>query len=239
MQAESAENNTWQSAWFDSVRSIAEPMWRGVEEKYTVEKVRLTDTAEECAALEAMLEESKPPLPAGTDGLHYLLSTPFRYFSPTPTRFRSSGEKGIWYGASSLRTACAELAYWRMRFVKDSAGLAKDKDGLRTTHVFYEAMVSGRAVDLMSAPWITQREVWVHPSDYTGTQALAAAARQHDCEWIRYESVRDPGSHCAAVLEPAVFTGVQPLQSVNCVCKASRDRVLFFPAGGDPMSWDY
>ena len=42
--------------------------------------MRLVDSLEEQAVLESILEQSKPALAAeGTQALHYLLATPFRY----------------------------------------------------------------------------------------------------------------------------------------------------------------
>lgn len=43
--------------------------------------------------------------------------------------------------------------------------------------------------------------MWTHGSHYTATQAVAADARVHGIEWIRYEPVLSPGALCAAVLE--------------------------------------
>ena len=57
-------------------RLYAHPLWRVVEAQHTASTKRLTDSLEEQALLEAVLEESKPPLPAAVRRLHYLLATP-------------------------------------------------------------------------------------------------------------------------------------------------------------------
>ena len=77
----------------------------------------LVDTLAEQHLLEDLLERAKPPLPDETAGLHYLLATPFRY-PPTDrgSRFRRPSDPGVFYGADAVRTACAELGYWRWRF---------------------------------------------------------------------------------------------------------------------------
>ena len=110
------------------------------------------------------------------------------------TRSASAGEGGIWYGGDSLETACAEVAYWRDRFIIQSAGLAKDDSELVTRHTFFRAVADGVAIDLTSEPWSVRGETWTHPTDYTGTQALAGEARSRGIEWIRYASVRSPGA---------------------------------------------
>ena len=57
------------------------PTWRVVEAQHVVSTGKLVDAPEEQAALEMLIDSSKPPIPAAEEfaGLHYLLSTPFRY----------------------------------------------------------------------------------------------------------------------------------------------------------------
>ena len=65
----------------------------------------------------------KPPVPAGARTLHYLLFTPFRYPPPPGgSRFRGPNDPGVFYGADEVRTACAELGYWRWRHLLRLAG---------------------------------------------------------------------------------------------------------------------
>ena len=191
----------WQDAWFASgIKPASGALWRGVEAQHRVATMHLVDTLDEQAELERILEASKPPLPPAFAGLHHLLNTPFRYHSPHPSRFRRPGEAGLWYGAHELHTACAEVGYWRWRFLMDSAGL---RDGeLVTEHTFFQAQVQGAAIDLTRAPWKASALHWQHPSDYNACQALGAAARTHGVQWMRYASVRMQGGLCGAVLAP-------------------------------------
>ncbi len=181
--------------------------WRAVEAQHVVATMRLVDTLDEQSVLEQILEASKPPLPPTAAGKHFLLSTPFRYRSPYPSRFRPAHAAGIWYGAASVATACAETAYWRWRFVMDSNGL-RDAE-LLTEHTVFAAQVAGIGVDLMIVPWSRSRKLWTHPNDYSATQSLAVAARSRGLQVLRYESARDPGGACCAVLD------VQALQNVD------------------------
>src|SRR2546430_15000299 len=84
--------------------------------------MRLADSLEEQAALELLLEASKPPLPPAVRRLHYLLATPFRYRPHLGSRFRAAFDAGVWYGAEALRTALAEKSYWRPSFLVGSSG---------------------------------------------------------------------------------------------------------------------
>jgi hypothetical protein len=157
-----------------------------------------------------MLETSKPPLPPQASGLHYLLAAPFRYVPQTGSRFRAVNSPGIWYGADDAYCACAEIAYWRQRFLLDSVGLMKQS--ISTEHSMYEAMVQGRALDLLSHPWVLAQALWMHPSDYAETQKLGTLVRDSQTEvtWIRYASVRATDHVCAAVFDPCSLTMVTP-----------------------------
>ncbi len=216
----------WRKAWFDhAIDDLTMPAWRGVEAQHIVATMRLVDTPAEQDVLEQILEKSKPALPESSTPKHYLLATPFRYRPAHESRFRRARTLGIWYGADSLQTACAEVAYWRWRFVMDSAGLIQQD--LLTQHSFFQAQVQGRAIDLSSPPWLKSRRAWTHPNDYTHTQAVADAARDHAVQWIRYESVRAPGNLCAAVLDvDALRPGNLAKSQQTWACKANRSSVM-------------
>jgi hypothetical protein len=173
-----------------------------------------------------MLETSKPPLPPQAIGSHYLLAAPFRYVPQTGSRFRAVNSPGIWYGADDAYCACAEVAYWRQRFLLDSAGLMKQT--LSTEHSMYEASVQGRALDLLSHPWVLAQALWMHPSDYAQTQKLATLVRDSQTEvtWIRYASVRATDHVCAAVFDPHSLTMVTPEgRYEQWHCHTTADRV--------------
>jgi RES domain len=184
-------------------RRAQRKLWRAVETQHIASTLRLVDDAEEQTVLEAVLEASKPPLPADAQGLHYLLTTPFRYSSPIGSRFRAAADAGVWYGAEKERTACAELGFWRWRFLLDSPALTELGPSPQTV---FRAGIDARMIDLCAPPFKRSRADWTHPSNYQPTQAFARLAREANVEAIRYESVRDP-EHAAAVavLTPRCF----------------------------------
>src|SRR5438046_2015508 len=137
---------------------------------------RLVDSNAERAALEDILEASQPRAPASTAGLDYLLATPFR--CPPwgrGSRFRSAADPGVFYAADERRTACAELGYWRWRFVPDRSGLT----GLGpAAHTLFQVRLRGSAIDLRRKPFSRDSKKWTDPDNYGATQALAAVARK-------------------------------------------------------------
>jgi hypothetical protein len=172
--------------------------------------MNLVDTLEEQALLEDLLEGSKPPLPHYIEGLHYLLATPFRYppRAPHGSRFRSSADPGVFYGSGSVRTACAELGYWRWRFLKDAVDLQKLDP---VPHTAFSVGIDTIGLDLRMPPFDVEVSAWLHPTDYAATQALARAAREAALGAIVYPSVRDNDpAWCVALLTPKAFSSANP-----------------------------
>lgn len=218
----------WDRGWVvDQTTPLAMALFRMVETQHIAATMRLVDSADEQYLLEQMLETSKPPLPEAAVGMHFLLAAPFRYFPQTGSRFRAVNAPGVWYGADDPHCACSEMAYWRQRFLLDSAGLLQKE--LNTEHSMYQARVSGLAIDLLSQPWVQAESVWMHPSNYKETQELGQLARQAGhVAWIRYRSVRAHGHTCAAVFDPSALSMVTPdMQYEQWHCHTSKDRVTF------------
>jgi hypothetical protein len=189
--------------------------WRAVEAQHVVSTLRLTaNDPSRQDLLERILEESKPPLPPATQGLHYLLATPFRYPpSQHGSRFRAWPDLGVLYAAATRQTACAELGYWRWRFVRDSSGLKGISAAAQT---LFQLGASGQGIELTQAPLQAWEAQWIHASDYAATQQLARQARQLRVQWIGYQSVRDPAQGlCYALLDPQALKPKKPLAQEN------------------------
>ena len=219
-------SNTWTPRAVESESHRAQRrLWRAVEAQHIASTLRLVAGVEEQLLLERLLDASKPPLPADARGLHYLLATPFRYVSPVGSRFRAPANSGIWYGAEAQRTACAELGFWRWRFLIDSPALDTLEPSAQTV---FRAGIDGRLVDLTEAPFRRARAQWTHAEDYGPTQAFAQAARDANVDAIRYESVRDPGHGAAvAVLRPSCFKPRKPLQQQTWFLSVRRSVVTW------------
>ncbi len=89
------------------------------------------------------------------------------------------------------------------------------------------AGIDGRLVDLTQAPFKKSRAQWMHPQDYSATQAFARVAREANVDAIRYESVRDPEHGAAvAVLRPC-FKPHRPLEQHTWLLSVRRPSVIW------------
>jgi hypothetical protein len=203
-------------------------LWRAVEAQHVASTRVLVDTLEEQAELERLLDAAKPAV-ARPAKLHWLLYTPFRYPPlPSGSRFRAPGDPGVWYGAGEVRTACAELGYWRWRFLLASPALTTL--AARPQSVF-RARLRGDSIDLRAPPFAASRATWTDPGDYAGCQALARVARAAGIAIIRYQSVRDPQhGGCGAVLAVEAFAAPEPTELQTWLLEVSRDRVTWTSA---------
>lgn len=219
--------NTWTlTAVASEVRQIEIQIWRAVESQHQISTRSITDTAAEQDSLEQIVEEVKPPLPSEGEGLHFLLSTPFRYLSPIGTRFRGPLDPGVFYGADEVRAACAELGYWQWRFLVESPQLTSID--WRPRFIF-AAQVSTGMVDLRLSPFKRDRKIWMAKNSYAGTQDFARICRSAGVGGILYQSVRDPEAGCcAAILTPKAFKGPpDQTKGQNWLVYISRNEVVW------------
>lgn len=197
--------------------------------------MKIVDSQDEQNLLETLLEESKPAQPITVETLDYLLVTPFRY-DPLRggSRFRSVTDPGVFYGAESVRTASAELSYWRWKFLKDAVDLEKLEP---VAHTAFRADVNTLAADLRKPPFSANVEAWSHPVDYSATQAFARVAREANIGGIVYQSVRDPQpAWCMALLTPQAFSKPKPHPKVQTWWLAVyQDKVIWRRGNGSMM----
>ena len=195
-------------------RAHAGPGWRLVEAQHRVSTLKLVDSLAEQAALEAILEATKPPLPPECRALDYLLATPFRYRPyPQGSRFRRAGlTPGVWYGAEGVETAVAEMAFYRLLFHAESPDTPFPDDAAEYT-AFAALLSVPLALDLTRGALLAGDAGWTHLTDYAACQALADMARAAGAGLIRYRSVRDPaGGANLAVLTCTAFAAPHPVE---------------------------
>jgi hypothetical protein len=204
---------TWTpDALSSEVRPYARNIWRVVEAQHRSSTMRITDTLEEQAILESLIEEVKPLVPPECRDLHYLLYTPFRY-APYPhgSRFRRARQReGAFYASERVETAIAETAFYRLLFYSEAP--AARLPARPTEHTaFRAAAATERLIDLTAPPLDRDAALWRHPVDYRPCQELADAARAARMEAIRYASVRDPEQEAnVALLSPEAFAANAP-----------------------------
>ena len=202
--------------------------WRVVEGQHILSTRALVDSAAEHDLLEALLDDSKPPLPKGKEfaGLHHLLFTPFRY-PPLRhgSRFGGRHQRSLWYGAEALETAQAEHAYYRLVFFAGTAA-ALLPNTLAVT-AFRAGVETARAIDLTRAPFETFRARLASPTSYDEAQRLGGEMRADGIEAVRYHSARCPrGGVGVGLFTPAAFASKSPLrpaQNWQCTVTAQQD----------------
>lgn len=168
--------------------------------------MKLVDAVEEQRILEELLDESKPPVPAACQHLHYLQFTPFRYPARHATRFRPSGERrGVFYASETVETCAAEVAFYRILFFLESPETAPPATPFEMT-AFSCRVATERAVDLVAGLSRVESAAFMDPVDYAECHAFAADMRERDCDVIRFRSVRDAAHRPnVAVLQCASF----------------------------------
>ncbi len=203
---------------------------RMVESQEQVATNTLVDSLEEQALLEEMLEAGKPPLPASTWNLHYLLSTPFRY-PPLRhgSRFGQRHEPSLFYAALDWSAALAETAYYR--FVFWSGMTAPPIDGqLTTEHTAFGARYHvRRGLRLQAAPFLDDQDSLMHPRDYRATQALGQQLREFGLDGFEYRSTRDPEQGInLALFHSGCFAAPQPVWQQHWLCETRGSQVSFY-----------
>jgi hypothetical protein len=220
-------SHTWTPhAVASEARGLRFAVWRAVEGQHVAATIALVDSLDEQHVLERLLDEGKPPLPDGADRLHYLLFTPFRYAPPPGgSRFRGPNDPGVFYGADEVRTACAELGYWRWRHLLDTPDIRAMPTRPQTV---FRARLAATVVDLRAAPFAQHRRTWTDPDDYAGCQRMGVTAREAGVGAIRYESVRDPRKGgCCAVLAWQAFARRSPAEAQTWALTVTTTRVTW------------
>lgn len=205
-------------------------VWRMVEDQSRISTRKLVDSDLEQQRLEELLEAEKPPIPTRPEfrNLHYLLFTPFRYPPLNHgSRFGTRQEMGIWYGSFHVEAALAESAYYRLRFLNDTAA---DISSQTVFTSFEIAIRTALAADLTLPPFDAYTDQISNPTTYAGSQPLGKSMRDSGMQACRYVSARDPEKrHHVAIFSPVAFKErtVQDASRENWHCYATRQRVEF------------
>jgi len=230
---------TWTPAeLLSEAKPVSCKIWRLVEAQHLASTTKIVDTRAEQELLEEILEERKPPVPKNAAALDYLLFSPFRYGTrpPSGSRFRALHDPGVFYGAEKVRTAAAEVGYWRWRFLQDTAGLERLQPCSFTA---FRVPIKTNCIDVRIPPFAAYGACWRHPGDYTATQALARTARDSEIGAILYQSVRDPQARfCMAVLTPSAFAAKKPDSATQTWLLAiSTAEAIWMRQGGEAFSF--
>ncbi|RTZ72320.1 MAG: RES domain-containing protein [Gammaproteobacteria bacterium] len=211
------------------VTAVDGRLWRLVESQEETATMSFVDTLDEQALLESLLEDSKPPSLPGSEELHYLLKTPFRY-PPLRwgSRFGRPHELGIFYGGLSVTTTLAESAYYRFLFWHSMAG-EPPAPRIQSEHsLFSVRYATGQGIRLQEPPCDVHRNLIAHPADYRATQVLGSTMREAGVQAFEYPSARDPkGGTCAGLFTPQALASRKPANLEPWWCELSTGEVLF------------
>ena len=208
-------------------------LYRLVESQEHIATLGYVDTLEEQAVLESLLDSAKPPWPADSGHLHYLLRTPFRY-PPLPwgSRFGQAHEPGLFYGGRDLGATLADSAYYRFLFWH-AMDAPPPGDAIQSQHtLFAVGYHTAHGLRLQDAPFDGHRAALTDPADYRITQALGSDMRAAGVEAFEYRSARDPAQGlCVGLFTPRALAQDAPHDMRPWLCQLSANEVTFKPVG--------
>ncbi len=191
-------------------------------------------------ALEAILEDDKPPIPADARHLHWLAATPFRYYRALPSRFGPQGQRGVWYGAESQEVALRETAYHRSHFFSAYDG---EKPHTLTMSLIEGKLDTQHCLDVTNKRFNRLRSE-LESDDYAVPQRIATEARDEGARMIIYNSARTPresdNRRCHAVLHPSAFGNPSIINSGRTVSLSLTDTTVraFFNASREEVRFE-
>ncbi|WP_454782214.1 RES family NAD+ phosphorylase [Legionella sp. WA2022007384] len=210
------------------ITSIMATIHRVVEDQEEVATLSLVNNIEEQGILEELLETSKPKKPEEYEDLHYLLITPFRY-PPLQygSRFGSTFEPSLFYGALNSSTALAETAYYRFVFM---SGMKEPyPDNIQMTYSSYTVGIkTAHGVFLNKQPFDAFEKIITSPQYYGDTQKLGTSMRNADVEAFQYISARDPEKGInVALFTPKAFQSKKPISLERWICNITNQEIGF------------
>lgn len=174
-----------------NIKPLSVEVFRVAESQQKVATNTLVDTLEEQRILEEMLDQVKPRVPKDCESFDYLIYTPFRY-PPLKhgSRFGKKIHPSLFYGSKTIKTAFAELAYYRFVYYDGMVTVPKKQQKV-TQHTSFNVEVSTLyGVELNEPPFNKYRNKISDPSSYSDSQKLGEAMREKKVEVFTYYSAR-------------------------------------------------
>ena len=222
-------------------------LYRIIESQEEVATRSLVDSLQKQEVLENLLEQSKPARLPGSEHLHYLLATPFRY-PPLPwgSRFGGTAESGIFYGSNTVDTVLAEAAYYRLLFLSD---MESPPDAPVTSYhqVFSAKYCADPGVRLQAQDWQSHWQSITHTTDYGFCQSLGAEMRECGLQGIEAPSARalcagichlpvaDSEGINVALFTPHALLRRAPTFEAEVTAESSADGVSFLVKSGSSV----
>jgi hypothetical protein len=208
-----------------------------VESQEQIATMGLVDTLAEQDRLEYLIDGSKPPYNVNVKGLHYLLSTPFRYPPLTHgSRFGSRYEPSLFYGSREITTVLAETAYYRFVFW-DGMTTPPPSGCYKTQHTLFGAeFATPCGICLQWPPFDVHHAALTDQCNYSATQQMGQSMREVGALAIEYCSARDSLQGVnVALYSPEVFTNPRPTFQDGYVCETTSSTVAFSSREGGTL----
>lgn len=204
-------------------------VWRVVESQEDVATLSIVDDLAEQALLESLLDQhAKPVYREGTEQMHYLLKTAFRY-PPLPwgSRFGTTLMPSYFYASEAASTALCECAYYRFLFLADM--VEPYTESVRSQYCLFKVLVNTpSALDLTSTVFEPVHDALRAPDSYAYSQQVGRwACDSGRVELIRYESARRPSGINVAIHSPAAIRSRKPLLQQRWLCLTKPGSVSF------------
>ncbi|MFD1217815.1 RES family NAD+ phosphorylase [Microbulbifer celer] len=220
-------------------------LYRIIESQEEVATRSLVDSLHKQEILENLLEQSKPARLPGSEHLHYLLATPFRY-PPLPwgSRFGGTAESGIFYGSKNVSTVLSEAAYYRLLFLNDMEQ-APEKAVTSYHQIFSAKYCADPGVRLQAEAWKEHWPELTHTSEYRFCQHLGAQMRECSIQGVEAPSARALSAGIAslpidssegvnvALFEPQALLRRPPTIEAEVTAESTPDSVSFLVKSGD------
>ncbi|KXI27314.1 RES family NAD+ phosphorylase [Paraglaciecola hydrolytica] len=201
---------------------------RLVETQQVAATTQLVDDLDEQYLLEQMLDEVKPCYREGTEHMHYLLKTPFRY-PPLKygSRFGTRLLPSFFYASEDEHACLGEVAYYRFVFLHHMQ-VAYDKP-IRSQHMMFNLEVkTSNCADLSLDDFASVKSTLLDPSQYLFSQAVGHYLQaQAQVDVIRYPSARIENGINIAIVNPQAIISTEPESCQNWLCLTLTDKVSF------------
>ena len=215
-------------------------MLRVVESQEQIATNHLVDDLEKQAALEDMLDNSKPPSPSVDGTLHYLLATPFRYLPlPFGSRFGAKHEPRLFYGSLTTETAFAETGYYRFLFWLGMSSPPPSKNLVTQHTIFSVPYKTDAGLKLQNPPFSDYQKQLLNPANYEDTQNLGHAMRDNNIDAFEYLSARDNNRGVnVALFTAGALAATKPNDQEQWICETTHESVRFYSIA-DRVSYSY
>ncbi len=203
-------------------------VWRVVESQEHAATLEIVDDLAEQELLEQLLDDVKPRYRTGTEGMHYLLKTAFRY-PPLKwgSRFGTQVMPSYFYGSEEPQTALSECAYYRFLFLDDMS--EPYSYPIRSEYALFKSLAaSSSCLDLTSSVFDKSRQQFESPQNYDYSQAIGKWAYDRgDVEIIRFNSARRKDGINLAIASPKAIRSKKPTAQQRWLCLTKADSVSF------------